>query len=95
MHRHTCKQQGHQGRIVAGDSAPALSQMVAGIARRAVAKASMARLRLPGVVAAPSPTTCMCVHVCHRYAPPAHTLEATLLEPHAPCTLDASLRLAS
>jgi hypothetical protein len=36
--------------------APALSQMVVGIARSAVAKASIARLRLPGVRAAPSPT---------------------------------------
>jgi hypothetical protein len=41
-----------------GPCAPALSQMVAGMARSAVAKASMARLRLPGVLAAPSPTTC-------------------------------------
>ena len=39
-------------------ASPALSQMVAGMERRAVAKASMARLRLPGVLAAPSPTTC-------------------------------------
>lgn len=36
--------------------APALSQMVVGMARSAVANASIARLRLPGVVAAASPT---------------------------------------
>ena len=36
--------------------APALSQMVAGMARSAAANDSMARLRLPGVVAAASPT---------------------------------------
>ena len=39
-------------------SAPALSQMVAGMARSAAAKDSMARLRLPGMRSAPSPTTC-------------------------------------
>ena len=36
--------------------APALSQMVVGMARSAAANESMARLRLPGVVAAASPT---------------------------------------
>lgn len=40
------------------ECSPALSQMVAGMERRAVANASMARLRFPGVLAAPSPTTC-------------------------------------
>ena len=46
--------------------APALSQMVAGMARSAAANDSMARLRLPGVVAAASPT-CR-----HRRRPSVH-----------------------
>lgn len=36
----------------AAESIPAFSQMVVGMPRKAVAKASMARLRLPGVLAA-------------------------------------------
>ena len=41
------------------DQAPALSEMIVGMARSERANAAIARLRLPGVRAAASSTTCM------------------------------------
>ncbi len=66
--------------------APALSQMVVGMARSAVANASIARLRLPGVVAAASPTW--------RQTPREGEHASVRAHEHTPSSMRARFRIA-